>query len=879
MQIEPFNIVKTFSLIHYIQSNKVHSSVSKSKRFQIYLKGEDRTKDVRDYKRVGNKYEVTFNSGKTFNYGIQNVRVVEPRQYFAYLKRIADEVGLKIEIEKGKTINILSNSYSRIKSIPTDSVFGAFVSGNQITEERSNNSVNESIIYPFGFNLSQQKAVENALSSKLSIIQGPPGTGKTQTILNIIANVIMKGQSVAVVSSNNSATKNVYEKLQKNNLEFISAYLGNTANKNDFIAEQQPIPELNSWELTNKETSKLTQNLSSEHLAIQKKLVQQQELSILKQQLSEILTEQTHFLKDYKIETIAEIPKIKNSQEAMEMWLLCEAHDLVLKQNKFILYLKRILNYLLLNRRKLLIEKMTQTTSTESLIKIFQRRFYELKSSELEKSISDLNRQLESFSFNQKIKDYSTNSFKILKSYLADKYSGKQRETYEIDDLREKSELFIKDYPVILSTTYSLKNCLANDVMYDYVIIDESSQVDLCTGALALSCGKNAVIVGDLKQLPHVVDSETAQKTDKIFLEYHLSEAYRYKSQSLLSSLSTLYPNAPSTLLREHYRCHPKIIEFCNKKFYNDQLIILTESKNNREPLVVYKTVEGNHARNRMNQRQIDMIKEEIIPQQNLNTSDGSIGIITPYRNQTNALQKAFEGQMVKADTVDKFQGQENSVVILSTVDNEVTEFSDNSNRLNVAVSRAIDQLIVVASDEDVKSDTNIGDLIRYIQYNNFSLIDSKIHSVFDYLYSSYSERRRQLLSKNKKVSQFDSENLMFTLIDTVLRENNLNNLKVALHVPLRMIIKDFSLLSEDELKYASNVNTHVDFLIYDKVSKTPKLIIEVDGVKYHQDGSKQAARDLMKNLILNKYNLRYLRFKTDGSGEKEIIVENLKQL
>lgn len=853
--------------------------MSKSKRFQIFLKGEDRTKDVRDYKRVGNKYEVTFNSGKTFNYGIQNVRVVEPRQYFAYLKRIADEVGLKIEVEKGKTINILSNSYSRIKSISNNSVFGAFVSGEQITEKaRSNNSEKESIIYPFGFNLSQEKAVENALNSKLSIIQGPPGTGKTQTILNIIANVIMKGQSVAVVSSNNSATKNVYEKLQKNDLEFIAAYLGNTTNKNDFIAGQKPIPNLKGWELSNKESNKLNQNLAQEHTSIQKKLVQQQELSISKQHLSEILTEQTHFLKDNEIEAIAEMPKIKTSQEAMEMWLLCETLSIELKQNKFLIYLKRILNYILFNRRKILIEKMTQTTSAESLIKLFQKRFYELKKVELDKSISEISRQLESFSFNTKIKEYSNNSFKVLKSYLAKKYSGKNRETYEIDDLREKSESFIKDYPVILSTTYSLKSSLASDVMYDYVIIDESSQVDLCTGALALSCGKNAVIVGDLKQLPHVVDYEMAQKTDKIFSEHHLPEAYRYKSQSLLSSLIALYPNSPSTLLREHYRCHPKIIEFCNKKFYNDQLIILTEPNGNLEPLIVYKTVEGNHARNRMNQRQIDMIKEEIIPQQKLNTTDGSIGIITPYRNQTNALQKAFEGQMVKADTVDKFQGQENSVVILSTVDNEVTEFSDNSNRLNVAVSRAIDQLIVVASDEDVKSDTNIGDLIRYIQYNNFSLIESKIHSVFDYLYSSYSAKRRQLLSKNKNVSQYDSENLMFTVIEKILRTNNLNNLKVAVHVPLRMIIKDTSLLTPDELKYATNVNTHVDFLIYDRVRKTPKLIVEVDGTRFHQDGSKQSQRDLMKNQILEKYDLLFLRFKTDGSGEEGLLSKALSQ-
>jgi len=52
----------------------------------------------------------------------------------------------------------------------------------------------KAVIYPFGLNQSQKLAVERALSSKISIIQGPPGTGKTQTILNIIANVVRSGK-------------------------------------------------------------------------------------------------------------------------------------------------------------------------------------------------------------------------------------------------------------------------------------------------------------------------------------------------------------------------------------------------------------------------------------------------------------------------------------------------------------------------------------------------------------------------------------------------------------------------------------------------------------------------------------------------------------
>lgn len=70
------------------------------------------------------------------------------------------------------------------------------------------------------------KAVKTALTNQISVIQGPPGTGKTQTILNIIANLLKDKKSVLVVSNNNSATENVLEKLSKNGLDFLVASLG-----------------------------------------------------------------------------------------------------------------------------------------------------------------------------------------------------------------------------------------------------------------------------------------------------------------------------------------------------------------------------------------------------------------------------------------------------------------------------------------------------------------------------------------------------------------------------------------------------------------------------------------------------------------------------
>lgn len=93
-------------------------------------------------------------------------------------------------------------------------------------------------------------AVKNAMENQISVIQGPPGTGKTQTILNIIANILMQGKTVQIVSYNNSATENVYEKLAspKYNLGFVAARLGNSSNKTIFIEKQDiNYPDFASW--------------------------------------------------------------------------------------------------------------------------------------------------------------------------------------------------------------------------------------------------------------------------------------------------------------------------------------------------------------------------------------------------------------------------------------------------------------------------------------------------------------------------------------------------------------------------------------------------------------------------------------------------------
>ena len=134
------------------------------------------------------------------------------------------------------------------------------------------------------------------------------------------------------------------------------------------------------------------------------------------------------------------------------------------------------------------------------------------------------------------MKLYSENSMVVLKANLAQKFIPKiSRPTFSIDTLWKNSEDFLKEYPIVLSTTHSLRSCASENYLFDYVIVDEASQVDIVAGALALSCAKNAVIVGDLKQLTNIVSKDIKNISTMIFKEYNLDKAYSYAENSLLS--------------------------------------------------------------------------------------------------------------------------------------------------------------------------------------------------------------------------------------------------------------------------------------------------------------------------------------------------------
>lgn len=194
-------------------------------------------------------------------------------------------------------------------------------------------------------------------------------------------------------------------------------------------------------------------------------------------------------------------------------------------------------------------------------------------------------------------------SMKYLKNKLFRTYGNNHdKSAFTLEDLKYNWREVQKEYPIILSTTFSSVSSLHRDAVYDYLIMDEASQVSVETGALALSCAKNAIIVGDTMQFPNVVTEEDKKKLDFIANACLIKAEYDCARMSFLQSVCKVIPNVPQTLLREHYRCHPKIINFCNQKFYGGNLVIMTRDKGEKDVIRAIRTAKGNHSRNHLNQ-------------------------------------------------------------------------------------------------------------------------------------------------------------------------------------------------------------------------------------------------------------------------------------
>lgn len=785
----------------------------------------------------------------------------ERKNLISYFKKLAEYTD-KI-FEEDEPIKILSRSYERF-SLSNNSALFDVLNGTLKNKENI-----KPIIVPFSFNQSQYDAINRALTNNISIIEGPPGTGKTQTIINLLMNLVFRGKTCAVISNNNTAIDNIYEKLLSEELSFIVAPLGKRDNVKHFFENNSDL-ELESF-LSQKppEIPSNNENTLEELADLFRKIQEKKnENAKISNTISEIEVEEKRH--GEKGKSNIRIKRKLASKQYLEIIN-------ILQKPKKLSYIKRTAISFKLGI------KVAKTDIT-TLLYTLENKFYTQRITELKERKEKNERFLENNKNEEVEKSLGDLSKSILQRNLYIHYISRRKSSFDKDSYKTDYNAFLNRFPIVLSTAHSLLNNTPKGFSFDYLVIDEASQGDLLSSIIALGCAKNLVVVGDSRQLQEIGEESIFAEAERLAVELEIPEHFRYESNSILKTISKAINNCPRTLLKEHYRSAPDIIEFCNKRFYNNELIPMTT--NSMQHIEIIKSVPGNHARKNpdgpgmYNQREIDEVIELI----KKTGKDQDLGVITPFRNQADRIKRELKDTSAEIDTVHKFQGRQKDTIILSFVvnsldkkevetENRLYNFITDERLLNVAISRAKSKVIALISDGIYKSENNpISDFIKYSEYlyGKSFLKESKITSIFDVLYS---ESKQELIELyNQKTKKYKTEILFCNLLEECLREKGY--LGFALNVRLSTIIKIPLELSDIERSYLSHPWTHVDFLIYNKVSKTPLFALEVDGVRYHEQSKNQDERDKIKDKAFSVNGVPLYRFKTNESNEKERLVK-----
>src|SRR5213594_3209675 len=217
---------------------------------------------------------------------------------------------------------------------------------------------------------------------------------------------------------------------------------------------------------------------------------------------------------------------------------------------------------------------------------------------------------------------------------------------------------------------------------FEMAIVDEAAQLtEPLTLGLILRA-RRFVLIGDDRQLPPVVRA-------------------RELGQSMFERLKGETQNV--TLIETQYRMHPGIMEVSNRLFYDGRLRSGVGADERTPPdgaPVVFIPVESDRD-GRSNPDEARAVVELVRSfTRDRGIDPESIGIVSPFRAQVVLLRQMLPGSGVTIDTVERFQGGERDIMILSFVRSRGTGFVFDGRRLNVAITRARRKLILVAHPE-----------------------------------------------------------------------------------------------------------------------------------------------------------------------------------
>ena len=754
------------------------------------------------------------------------------------------------------------------------------------------------VILPFGSSLSQMDAIDAALDNRISLIQGPPGTGKTQTVLNIIANLIVRDKTVLVVSPNDSATNHIVEKLKREGLGFLVAEMGRRDQQRDFIRKQDRLKEypvgILRWKRTHGEQRQLADEVNAGSRLLREVYGRQCKVASLRERLRDLELEYSHFCEGRAVDTLASKGQLSPSR-------LRTLHDEVVacaNAGRHIPLLSRIRYALMWGIGKW---RDYGPAGVDLEIKV-DSTLYQHDLSLMRNAVESDEGFLATHNAGLAIQAVAMRSKELFKAALYDRFGrGMGRTRRHFDDPLKEPEGFRREYPVVTSTTHDARKQLGKGSRpFDYVIIDEASQVDLLTGFLALSSARRAVVVGDRNQLPCVLSAEHAKGAQACSLG-DLPSAYEYPTHSLLDCLDELSRlnkecAIPCTLLKEHYRCAPDIIGFCNRQFYGGQLVVMSEPDARKDVSALGCSIADGRGKGPgdYDEIQAKILKEDVLPRLLTHFSASDIGVATPYRKEADGIRERLSGlpdaasTQLEVGTIHEYQGREKAAMAIVATAGQPTDLPNNPNLLNVAVSRAQSCLWLIATLDVANGDGAIANLRRYIEYHSGPIGRPGIRPVFPYLYSDSSGERDAFLEQMQENSsdQYFEVQVEVLLKETIESMGMLEHIGWCRNYPLSLLVpKDggmvgpglgsvlgFGPLSEEEERFVRTA-AHVDFMLFRHIDNSPLAAFELDEAQ--QGRGRPTQHDHMKDAIFGKIGLPFRRI---GANEgRDVIVATLR--
>jgi len=297
-----------------------------------------------------------------------------------------------------------------------------------------------------------------------------------------------------------------------------------------------------------------------------------------------------------------------------------------------------------------------------------------------------------------------------------EKYKGdKKNLTAYID-----SEI-IEEAEIIAATVISSVNSVLDDIQFDYVIMDEASQVASFMSLLPLLKCKKFVLVGDDKQLQPIKESKLSEELNL----------------SIFNRLIGKYSEA-SIFLDTQYRMNRKIAYIASKLFYEGKLKtyeaiadkcleceLNSDLMDSKTPLTYIDTADldyheggiGSGCENIKEAQLVAQITDDFL-KNGINPED--IGIITPYNKHKANIRNHLGNNGVEVDTVYRFQGKEKDIIIMSFCNSKlgklrpfIKKFIEQPTQVNVALTRAKKKFIMVGNSETLKQSELLSSVIE----------------------------------------------------------------------------------------------------------------------------------------------------------------------